>query len=44
MASNEKALSSLDRLRDAGVLTGIAVDVGSANIEYCPSQGISTRG
>jgi MoaA/NifB/PqqE/SkfB family radical SAM enzyme len=30
----EKALGSLDRLRDAGVLTGIAVTVGSANIEY----------
>jgi MoaA/NifB/PqqE/SkfB family radical SAM enzyme len=30
----EKALGSLDRLRDAGVLTGIAVTVGSENIEY----------
>jgi MoaA/NifB/PqqE/SkfB family radical SAM enzyme len=30
----EKALGSLDRLRDAGVLTGIAVTVGSANIAY----------
>jgi len=30
----EKALNSLDRLRDAGVLTGIAVTVGSANVEY----------
>jgi MoaA/NifB/PqqE/SkfB family radical SAM enzyme len=30
----EKALGSLDRLREAGVLTGIAVTVGSANIEY----------
>jgi MoaA/NifB/PqqE/SkfB family radical SAM enzyme len=30
----EKALGSLDRLREAGALTGIAVTVGSANIEY----------
>jgi MoaA/NifB/PqqE/SkfB family radical SAM enzyme len=30
----EKALGSLDRLREAGVLTGIAVTVSSANIEY----------
>jgi len=30
----EKALGSLDRLREAGVLTGIAVTVGSANIGY----------
>jgi len=30
----EKALGTLDRLREAGVLTGIAVTVGSANIEY----------
>jgi MoaA/NifB/PqqE/SkfB family radical SAM enzyme len=30
----EKALGSLDRLRDAGVLTGIAVTVGSANVDY----------
>jgi MoaA/NifB/PqqE/SkfB family radical SAM enzyme len=30
----EKALGSLDRLRDAGVLTGISVTVGSANVEY----------
>jgi len=30
----EKALGSLDRLREAGVLTGIAVTVGSANVEY----------
>jgi MoaA/NifB/PqqE/SkfB family radical SAM enzyme len=30
----EKALGSLDQLRDAGVLTGIAVTVGSANIAY----------
>jgi MoaA/NifB/PqqE/SkfB family radical SAM enzyme len=30
----EKALGSLDRLREAGVLTGIAVTVGTANIEY----------
>jgi MoaA/NifB/PqqE/SkfB family radical SAM enzyme len=30
----EKALGSLDRLREAGVLTGIAVTVGSGNIEY----------
>jgi len=29
-----KALGALDRLRDAGVLTGLAVTVGSANIEY----------
>jgi len=31
---HEKALGTLDRLREAGVLTGIAVTVGSANIEY----------
>ena len=30
----EKALGTLDRLREAGILTGIAVTVGSANIEY----------
>ena len=30
----EKALGSLDRLREAGVLTGIAVTVGPANIVY----------
>jgi MoaA/NifB/PqqE/SkfB family radical SAM enzyme len=30
----EKALGALDRLRDAGVLTGLAVTVGSANIAY----------
>jgi MoaA/NifB/PqqE/SkfB family radical SAM enzyme len=30
----EKALSCLDRLRESGVLTGIAVTVGSANIAY----------
>jgi MoaA/NifB/PqqE/SkfB family radical SAM enzyme len=30
----EKALGSLDRLQEAGVLTGIAVTVGSANVEY----------
>jgi MoaA/NifB/PqqE/SkfB family radical SAM enzyme len=30
----EKALGSLDRLRDAGVLTGIAVTIGPANIDY----------
>src|ERR1035438_4922411 len=30
----EKALGSLDRLREAGVLTGISVTVGSANVEY----------
>jgi MoaA/NifB/PqqE/SkfB family radical SAM enzyme len=30
----EKALGSLDRLRNAGVLTGISVTVGRANIEY----------
>jgi len=30
----ERALASLDRLREAGVLTGIAVTVSSANIEY----------
>ena len=29
-----KALGALDRLRDAGVLTGLAVTVGSANIAY----------
>lgn len=30
----ERALGSLDRLREAGVLTGIAVTVSSSNIEY----------
>lgn len=30
----EKALGCLDRLRDAGVLTGIAVTVESRNVEY----------
>jgi MoaA/NifB/PqqE/SkfB family radical SAM enzyme len=30
----EKALGSLDRLQEAGVLTGIAVTVGPANIAY----------
>jgi MoaA/NifB/PqqE/SkfB family radical SAM enzyme len=30
----EKALGTLDRLQEAGVLTGIAVTVGSANIAY----------
>ncbi len=30
----EKALASLDRLREAGVLTGIAVTVSAANIAY----------
>lgn len=28
------ALRSLDRLRDAGVLTGLAVTIGPANVEY----------
>jgi len=30
----EKALGTLDRLKNAGVLTGIAVTIGSGNIEY----------
>jgi MoaA/NifB/PqqE/SkfB family radical SAM enzyme len=30
----EKALGSLDRLQNAGVLTGIAVTIGSANVDY----------
>jgi MoaA/NifB/PqqE/SkfB family radical SAM enzyme len=30
----EKALGTLDRLQEAGVLTGLAVTVGSANIAY----------
>ncbi len=30
----EKAIASLDRLRHAGVLTGIAVTIGEANIDY----------
>jgi MoaA/NifB/PqqE/SkfB family radical SAM enzyme len=30
----EKAIGTLDRLQDAGVLTGIAVTIGSSNIEY----------
>ena len=29
-----KALGTLDRLRDAGILTGIAVTIGSANVSY----------
>lgn len=29
-----KALGSLDQLREAGVLTGIAVTIGSGNVEY----------
>ena len=30
----EKAMGSLDRLRDAGILTGIAVTIGSPNVDY----------
>jgi MoaA/NifB/PqqE/SkfB family radical SAM enzyme len=30
----EKALGSLDRLREAGILTGISVTVGPSNVEY----------
>ncbi len=30
----EKAMGSLDRLRDAGILTGIAVTISSANVAY----------
>jgi MoaA/NifB/PqqE/SkfB family radical SAM enzyme len=30
----EKALACLDRLREAGILTGLAVTIGSTNIEY----------
>ncbi|MGD0098082.1 MAG: radical SAM protein [Terracidiphilus sp.] len=30
----ESALRSLDRLRDAGVLTGLSITVGAANIDY----------
>ncbi|MGB8031190.1 MAG: radical SAM protein [Terracidiphilus sp.] len=30
----EKAMGSLDKLREAGILTGIAVTIGSANVEY----------
>ena len=30
----QKALATLDRLQDAGVLTGIAVTIGSANVDY----------
>jgi MoaA/NifB/PqqE/SkfB family radical SAM enzyme len=30
----EKAMETLDRLREAGILTGIAVTIGSANVEY----------
>jgi MoaA/NifB/PqqE/SkfB family radical SAM enzyme len=30
----DKALASLDRLRDAGVLTGISVTVGPQNVDY----------
>jgi len=29
-----KALGTLDRLREAGILTGIAVTIGSANVSY----------
>jgi MoaA/NifB/PqqE/SkfB family radical SAM enzyme len=35
----EKALGSLDRLQEAGVLTGIAVTVGAANIAYWSEPG-----
>ena len=31
---HERALRSLDRLRAAGVLTGLAVTVGAANVDY----------
>ena len=30
----EKAMGSLDKLREAGILTGIAVTIGSANVAY----------
>lgn len=30
----KKAMASLDQLREAGILTGIAVTIGSANVEY----------
>ncbi len=30
----ERALRCLDRLRDAGVLTGLAVTIGAANVDY----------
>jgi MoaA/NifB/PqqE/SkfB family radical SAM enzyme len=30
----DKALGSLDRLREAGILTGMAVTIGSANVSY----------
>lgn len=30
----EKALATLDRLRDAGIFTGISVTVGSRNVDY----------
>lgn len=30
----DSALRTLDRLRDAGVLTGLAVTIGSANVDY----------
>lgn len=35
----EKALGTLDRLQDAGVLTGIAVTIGSGNIDYWSDPG-----
>jgi MoaA/NifB/PqqE/SkfB family radical SAM enzyme len=35
----EKALGSLDRLQDAGVLTGISVTVGPTNVEYWSQPG-----
>jgi MoaA/NifB/PqqE/SkfB family radical SAM enzyme len=34
-----RALDSLDRLRDAGVLTGLSVTIGSANIDYWSQEG-----
>jgi MoaA/NifB/PqqE/SkfB family radical SAM enzyme len=35
----ERAMHSLDRLRDSGVLTGIAVTVGAANVDYWTDEG-----
>lgn len=35
----QRALGSLDRLRQAGILTGIAVTIGSANVGYWSEPG-----
>jgi MoaA/NifB/PqqE/SkfB family radical SAM enzyme len=35
----ERALRSLDRLRSSGVLTGLSITVGAANIDYWTDEG-----